>query len=340
MFLEGMQPYRRATIIGCVVLLFLGIWYYLAASDRLYSRQYDTLAFLRPSRNELSIELSSSIIYSRRCIKPRFSSTVDRQAIVNISEPLIGTDQVTLHLDEKESPAKSLPKCTPIELSVPSPYNARRKYPDLIFGMATTYDRLSEALSSIAHWCSGGGSKLIVIVDDWDDGNAHQVLQLLQEYRESGIEAEFTRRLQKSHTTSQSHFMVLTKMVEESGDETKWFGLLDDDTFFPHLQPLSDALGRLDNTADMYVGALAEDFGSIQNFGLMAYGGAGAYLSAHLARKLGGPEQAEACIREATPDFGDVILRDCVYHHSKAKFTWLPGLFVVSLCLLELIIAC
>lgn len=120
--------------------------------------------------------------------------------------------------------------------------------------------------------------------------------------------------------------MVLVRMVEESGPETKWFCLLDDDTFFPHLEPLSDALSRIDHTSDAYVGALSEDFPSVQTFGLMAYGGAGVYLSAHLARKLGQPELAAACMQESPPHLGDIIIRDCVYHHSKAKLTRLPGL--------------
>ncbi|RYP75779.1 hypothetical protein DL770_007346 [Monosporascus sp. CRB-9-2] len=192
--------------------------------------------------------------------------------------------------------------------------------------MATTFNRLRESLAHIAHWCSGRGTKIIVIIVDWDD-RYREISSLLEEFHRQDIEATFFKPLNESHTTSQSHFMVLTQMVRESGRETKWFGLLDDDTFFPHLKPLSDALAKLDHTREMYVGGLAEDFGSIRNFGLMAYGGAGAYLSAPLARKLGDLEQATKCIHETPPDFGDVIIRDCIYHHSKTKLTWLPGLY-------------
>lgn len=342
-----MQPHRRALAASCILTLsFMLVWYVLPTSDSHYLfkgnslfTQHKNLEFLQQARSELSLNLSSSILYSRQCIKPRFLSKVDRQAIVNISTPLI-SNQVILHVGDQEDWAEYLPKCTSIELSVSKPYDVRQKYQELIFGMATTYDRLRESLPSIAHWCSGRGSKLIVVVDDWDDRGTQQVLQLSQEYRESGIEARFIRRFQESHTTSQSHFMVLAQMVKESGPETRWFGLLDDDTFFPHLQPLSEALSQLDHTTDMYVGGLSEDFGSIRNFGLMAYGGGGAYLSAQLARKLGHPDQAEICIREATPDFGDVILRDCVYRYSKAKLTWLPRLFVVHHVPYEIMTAC
>ncbi|KAH7012726.1 uncharacterized protein B0I36DRAFT_399763 [Microdochium trichocladiopsis] len=127
---------------------------------------------------------------------------------------------------------------------------------------------------------------------------------------------------------SQSHFAVLSKMLAESGPETKWFALLDDDTFFPHLEPLSTALSSLDHeNKDLYVGGLTEDWGSLTRFGLMAYGGAGVYLSAHLARKIGNLDQALQCIEESPPQLGDIIIRDCVYRHSRARLTVLPDLY-------------
>ncbi|KAI1395451.1 hypothetical protein F4819DRAFT_501016 [Hypoxylon fuscum] len=281
------------------------------------------LDFLNRATGKLGLNLSPSIKYSRRCIKLTFAPEAKRQEVVNISQPLV-VDQVTLRLEQVEGSRTTLSQCTPIELVVSGPYPVGENFPHIIFGIATNYDRLRESLTAIAHWCSKQDTKLIAIVEDWSR-RSNDILKLQQEYRDSGIKATFIKPLDESHTTSQSHFMVLTQMLKESDPETKWFGLLDDDTFFPHLKPLSDALGQLDHRVDMYVGALAEDFGSVKNFGLMAYGGAGAYLSAHLAQKLG--VQAATCIREAPPNMGDIILRDCVYQHSKARLTILPGLY-------------
>ncbi|KAI1849161.1 hypothetical protein JX265_012795 [Neoarthrinium moseri] len=229
-------------------------------------------------------------------------------------------------LDQMGDLSGTLGGCVPFSLSVPDAYPGSAKFPDLIFGMATTYSRLIDSLPSIAHWSSGRESKLIVVVEDWVERN-DDVLELQGMYRKSGVKAFFIQPFDKTHSTSQSHFMVLTRMVEESGPETKWFGLLDDDTFYPHLTPLSEALGSLDHTRDMYVGGLAEEFGSIKNFGIMAYGGAGAYLSAALAKKLGTLDQATQCLQESPPNLGDIILRDCVYHHSRARLTVLPGFY-------------
>ncbi|KAI1381100.1 hypothetical protein F4677DRAFT_402124 [Hypoxylon crocopeplum] len=325
-----MQRLHRSTLVCCAILVLI-VWYYLFPNDRTYSplsgffAEDRGLEFLDRATRKLSFELSPSVIYSRRCIEPIFASEAKRQEVVNVSVPLI-EDQVTLRLDQLDTSRKALTRCTPIKLTVPKPHPTGEKFPHIIFGLATTYKRLRESLMSIAHWCSDRDLKLIAIVEDWND-RAEDVSKLQQEYRDNGIQASFVEPLDGSHTTSQSHFMVLTLMATESGPETKWFGLLDDDTFFPHLKPLSDALGQLDHTADMYVGALAEDFGSVKNFGIMAYGGAGAYLSAALAKKLGVPDQAEACIRETPPNLGDIILRDCVYQHSQARLTILPRLY-------------
>lgn len=304
---------------------------YLLPNGRKYLSQVDTpiddthtpLDFLLRVSRELSLDLSPSILYSRRCIEVVSSSEAKRQEVVSISEPLI-TDQVTLQGEQLRGGA-SLPQCTLLKLTTPEPHAVAEKFPDLIFGLATTYTRLRESLSSIEHWCSGRASKVIVMVEDYVVREA-EVLELQQEYRDRDIQASFIAPIDESLSTSQNHFFVLTQMVKESGPQTKWFALLDDDTFFPHLKPLSDALGRLDHESDMYVGALSEDFGSVKNFGIMAYGGAGVYLSAHLARKLGALDQATECLGEAPENLGDIVLRNCVYHHSRAKLTFLPGL--------------
>jgi hypothetical protein len=245
--------------------------------------------------------------------------------MLDITEPLI-VGETIIDIHNPGELAKTIPECVPLNLPVGTPYPATKQFPNLIFGMATTYVRLRESVASIGHWCSIKGSRLIVIVSDWNAVSSEDVTNLQSEYRDRGILASFFAPFERSYSTSQSHFMVLTRMVEASTSETQWFGLLDDDTFFPHLAPLSDALSALDHTKDMYVGALAEDFGSVRNFGIMAYGGAGAYLSVHLARKLGALDQAMECIRESPPELGDIILRNCVYRHSKARLTILPGL--------------
>ncbi|KAH7027160.1 uncharacterized protein B0I36DRAFT_350730 [Microdochium trichocladiopsis] len=167
--------------------------------------------------------------------------------------------------------------------------------------MATSLVRLSQSIDPIAHWASDRGTLLVVVIEDYI-GHEDEVADLLAQFHSLKVNAIFVPPLASNHSMSQSHFAVLSKMLAESGLETKWFALLDDDTFFPHLEPLSTALSSLDyENKDLYVGGLTEDWGSLTRFGLMAYGGAGVYLSAHLARKIGNLDQLLQCIEESPP---------------------------------------
>lgn len=324
----AMRRYIRPLLMGCVFLIIVAAYYnYPLPSDTAYLHS-DTrsLDFLRRAKSELTLDLSAEVIYSRRCIKISTSNEPHREEVTRIAEPLV-VNPVVVPLADQGSSEVSLPPCASLKLKTAEPHVAGEKFPELIFGMATTYERLNapETIESIEHWASGRDSKLYVMVEDHTKRPA-ETRELQALYRDRGVQAHFIAPLSDSTSTSQNHFLVLTEMVRGSGPETKWFGLLDDDTFFPHLKPLATALGQLDHTVDMYVGALSEDFGSVRNFGIMAYGGAGVYLSVHLAKKLGTLEQATACLDEAAENLGDILVRNCVYHHSRTKLTPLPGL--------------
>lgn len=293
-------------------------------SPQIFKDDESALGFVRRANVRANLELSPTINYMRQCIQTVVDPQVDRNAVADVAEPLLAPPK-RLRLSQSGSANDLLGECLSVPLSVSHPFPEHAKFPDLIFGMATTYSRLRDSIVPITHWASGRESKLIVIVQDWTE-EVYRTIELESVYRERGVNATFIQPYDEAHTTSQSHFRVLTRMVEESGPDTKWFGLLDDDTFFPNLKPLSEALGAMDHTKELYVGALSEDFAAVKNFGIMAYGGAGAYLSVQLAKKLGDPAEADKCLSEYTPEFGDIIIRDCVYQHSSARLTVLPGL--------------
>ncbi|KAF7538036.1 hypothetical protein G7054_g3212 [Neopestalotiopsis clavispora] len=329
---------RLARIVGSLFLVFV-VWVLLfahkpdphlpppitAPTRTFFKDDESALGFVRRANAKAGLELSPTINYMRRCIETVVDTQVDRHAIADLEEPLLAQPQ-RLRLSQSGSADELLGECVSIPLTVSEPYSRVAKFPDLMFGMATTYDRLRDSIGPITHWASGRESKLVVIVQDWTE-HVYRIIELQGIYRERGVNATFIQPYDEGHTTSQSHFKVLTKMVEESGPETKWFGLLDDDTFFPSLQPLSAGLGNFDHTKEVYVGALSEDFASVKNFGVMAYGGAGAYLSAQLAKNIGNPEESDLCLSQYSPEFGDIIIRDCVYQHSSARLTILPGLY-------------
>ncbi|KAK9781965.1 hypothetical protein AB5N19_00018 [Seiridium cardinale] len=270
-------------------------------------------------------QLSDKVRYKKICIEPIFSTDVDRNEVANVSTSLFG-DEVTIDI-HKCNEAR-LPRCTSVKVHVPEPY-ARFNVSHLIFGVSTDYERLEDAVGAFAHWLSRPSenpAKLVALVTDYSSHKNAKIEELDQKFRDAGVDVVLVEPVHRSYSTSQSHFTVIAHMLNYSTPETQWYGLLDDDTFFPRgLKPLSDALAKLDPTKDHYVGALSEDLQAVRTFGFMAFGGAGAYLSAPLAKKLG--NQLDRCIEDATGTEGDIIIRDCVYKNSKAKLTILPGLF-------------
>ena len=262
-------------------------------------------------------ELTRKVMYTRSCIQPVFSSDTDPSEVVNVTDPI---PKSTVELDLVNCTVSEVPECKPIKLKVPLPY-PKATYSEFMFGMATTFERLTDSIDPIAHWISGTEAKLVAAVTDSQDKTTEEMEGLENKMRKAGIDAVLVGTLFEDYT---AHFAVLEDMVEHSNEATKWFGLLDDDTFFPNLKPLADALAPLDYTTDVYAGVLSEDFGQIRIWGYMAYGGAGIYLSAPLAKKLA--DQVYDCINTSSARQGDIIIRECVYTRSKAKLTVIPGL--------------
>ncbi|KAH8904887.1 hypothetical protein BR93DRAFT_929160 [Coniochaeta sp. PMI_546] len=286
--------------------------------------------FLR--RFELA--LSDNIVYTRRCIKRMPSIDFDRSAVANISQPLI-THTTTVNLTDCTVPSPV--PCDDLPLQVPFPYPAQ-DYKHLVFGIASSYDRTRDSLPAFAHWLANTGALLVGIVVNAEDeigGKkfSHDLTALEREYAAAGVNATFIAPTLKKHPktgepdgrTEHHHFMLIRDLLERSGPDTRWMGVLDDDTFFPSLYNLDQELKRYDHTKSLWLGALSDNFNSVKNWGYMAYGGAGAFLSLPLAREL--EPHLEQCIVETTVDTGDGILRDCVYAHSHTKLTLVPHMY-------------
>lgn len=264
------------------------------------------------------LKLTDKITYSKRCIKPVVSSSVDRNVIANISESFFHT---STDLDLTSCAPVHLDKCDPLPLHVHNAY-PQNTYSHISFGVSTSYDRFIDSLGPFAFWLAGSRAKFIGVVSDWEKHPDFGPLESL--FQEAGIDAKFIKPADPKLSVSQNHFTVIRELLEEAGSEAQWIGLLDDDTFFPSLYRLSEALAQFDHTQHAYVGALSEDFRAVRGFGYMGFGGAGVFLSVALARHL--EPLIETCLAEAKHMEGDALIRDCTYHHTKAKLTMLPGL--------------
>lgn len=268
-----------------------------------------------------SLRLTDKILYSRRCIKPVISPTADRDRVANISAPLFPTTQ---ELDLSTCAGAAVEPCDPLPLEVPPPY-AERTYPELTFGIVTTADRLRDSLTPLSHWLSKSGAKLVVLLSDSTPAPDNERRALEHLFTARFIDATILNPPLPALTTSQNHFAIVRDLLRHATPRTRWLGILDDDTFFPSLAPLATELGRHDSSAPQYVGALSEDFRAVRNWGYMAFGGAGIFLSVPAARAL--DVHLDECLAGTTRSAqGDGIIRDCVHRFTRARLAHVPGL--------------
>ncbi|KAL2133102.1 hypothetical protein VTI74DRAFT_2933 [Chaetomium olivicolor] len=293
------------------------------------------LKFLRHK----DLELTENILYTRRCVKPVRTGDIDRDVVANITDPLITG---LTHIDLRSKCAAIIPPpCEPLHLPVPSAYPHER-YPHLLFGIASTYERIKDSLPVFAHWLANTGAQLVAVVSDADDSKLDLDLSALEAaYRRAGMLATITapkikQGLPRKDTppktkpespapVEQLHFLLIRDMLELATPQTQWLGVLDDDTFFPALYPLAQELRRHDHKRPRWLGQLADNWISNKLWGYMAYGGAGVFLSMPLARQL--EPHLEECVTETTIVSGDGMLKECVYAHTTTKLTLVDGLW-------------
>lgn len=285
------------------------------------------IEFLRGSK----LGLTSSIVYTRRCVKPERTNSVDREVVFNITSPLISS-KTTVNLTDCS--AVELPPCDPLPLTVPLPFPTKQ-YPHLLFGIASNYDRIVAGLPEFAHWLADTGAQLLGIVADADDRNPPFNLTALTElYASHHINATFIPPTLKTRLNGNGqgpppiehhHFLLVRELhARVIPSTTRWLGILDDDTFFPALSPLDAALARHDHTRSTWLGALSDDFGSVRTWGIMAFGGAGIFVSPPLAAQVAA--HSDDCLRNQPTATGDGLLRDCIYAHTRTQLTLVPGL--------------
>lgn len=289
----------------------------------------DVVAKPAPSQCASEIErlrafgVSSQFVYYRRCVKPKHTSDAPRDVVSKIQKPLL---EKGAHINLDTCTHDDLPPCSPLTLAVP-PKNPTKKYPHLLFGISTMYKRLEESLPAFETWLGGSESPMVaVVVDAEPENEAPKDFKAIEAmYLKAGIKLTCVKPRNSTLSVDQNHFTVIEDLVEAATPGIKWIGLLDDDTFFPSLYNLDQELAKYDYKKSVWLGALSEDLEAIRNWGVMAFGGAGVFLSVPLAREL--TPRIPDCINNARRNTGDAILRDCIFDETHTKLTTVTGLY-------------
>ncbi|KAF2215010.1 glycosyltransferase family 31 protein [Cercospora zeae-maydis SCOH1-5] len=182
-----------------------------------------------------------------------------------------------------------------------------------MLGVATSMKRIEESLPTFSRWLSHTGSPLLVLLSDQTDLKKveEDILRTNTQAEALGIELIF----EPYHPTFEhdseglKNFALATAFDRNRREETKWFGIIDDDTFFLSLRRVLDNLGPYDPRGLWYIGGLTEGHTRVSNEGFKAWGGAGFFISPPLMQILA--DNAVECTR-LDRFFGDLLWRDCI----------------------------
>ncbi|KAF2156389.1 glycosyltransferase family 31 protein [Myriangium duriaei CBS 260.36] len=209
-----------------------------------------------------------------------------------------------------------------------------------MLGMATSLSRLILSLPEMARWLADSSTPLLVILRDQSS--------ISTETAQSAIDLAHTLHIQLTliprgqfavHTKektdadtdetaggeAQSNFGLAKAFMHYKTSSTKWFGVIDDDTFFVSLPAMIRALEAYAPDQPYYVGALSERHLGMNTEGFKAWGGAGIFMTLPLMTILAA--SFDTCISMAGT-WGDALWRDCIARSTSptVQLTELPGL--------------
>ncbi|KAI4215035.1 MAG: hypothetical protein LQ351_002349 [Letrouitia transgressa] len=291
----------------------------------------DQLEWLKP------LDLTYPIRYAQRDIVVKPTSGAKRLSLTKVSAPLFPNFQT---IDLTDTSKAQLRNCKePLFLDIPQ-FTKDVDASHISIGISTTIKRLEDSIPSLLRWLKNTHAKLYVIIienDKMPEGakeafhpaDPKRVADVQKRMRDSGIDVTIVQPLAKHDYFSQRYFSLVRVMYKHRDPKTKWLALADDDTFFLSMSSLVDTLSAFNTSQPHYVGALSEDWWSVTRYGLMAFGGAGIFLSLPLAEAI--DAKYDDCQERSKTSAGDIRLRECIYWHTQTKLTSLRALHQVDI---------
>ena len=262
--------------------------------------------------------------YARRNIIVRPQSGAQRPSVTSIDGPLFPKAQI---VDPGKDPV--LEHCMPplsIEVS-PFPKRETIDASNVLFGMSTLLSRLEESVPFLERWLAYTDAHLFVIVVNSEEdrkADKKKMSQLQSHMRDLGIKTTLIQPLDKNDGMALRYFSLVRLLYSKRDKHTQWIGILDDDTFFPSMHALIDMLGNYDPRQHQYVGGISEEWWSVVLYGLMAFGGAGLFLSMPTAALI--DSNYKSCREQSGSNAGDMRIVECIQWHSQVRLTPIPGL--------------
>ncbi|KAI9703499.1 MAG: hypothetical protein M1820_005803 [Bogoriella megaspora] len=296
------------------------------------------------------LDLPHRFDYQCRVIQTQQVSHLARSRMQNVDGRMF---QEPTKIQGVEAEFAALPNCPSSEITVPEfERNTDVDTSSLLFGAATSLDRINASAAHWARWLQGTDAGAIVIVH-WDP-EIDKEIRTVEEYRASQKWKEVEENLEKhglnvtlipymgfgedSHAyddpDTKRHLSIAQAMYEMKQPQHQWFVIIDDDTFFVSIPGLLDALAPYDPRKPHFIGQLSESRLHNKYATYMAYGGAGVFLTEPILQRIN--DHYENCINRIRDDEtddrepgGDMLLKFCVEEYdgtTDVELELLPGL--------------
>lgn len=266
--------------------------------------------------------------YARREIVVHPKAGVERLSVTKTNDNLVPRFQEIASADACE--LKEGRRIPPLHLDVPV-FSARIDASHILFGAATTLDRLDASIPFFQRWLTKTGARLFVVVTG-NEGVApepQRMEDLQARMRELGMLVTLVAPLDSEDRDIVRYFSLVRILNQNKAENTKWFGLIDDDTFFTSISTLVSRLGDFDHRKRWYLGAISEDWWTVVRYSLIAMGGGGIFLSPPMIDTL--DENYETCKASAKTIFGDHRIAECINQTTDVRLTQFDGLYQIDL---------
>ncbi|KNG81886.1 hypothetical protein ANOM_010827 [Aspergillus nomiae NRRL 13137] len=194
----------------------------------------------------------------------------------------------------------------------------------LLFGLATTADRLDRLLPSLLYSYGNTKAGIIVLVPESDDDIPKQETY----FRNRGLDLTL---IQSPLDFTARYFGLVeafAKHIRTKRPQTQWVSFIDDDTFFLSLPTVAEELKLFDVTKKHYIGSLSEAHWQVDTFGHIAFGGAGVFVSKPLLDVL--ETYYDEC-QSWGEQPGDQKLGQCIQRYGDTPLTLWPSLYQMDM---------
>lgn len=323
----SMLQCRNNLLCAAVVLIFLGYSLFAlspldAAPTRLrqvHSPHDGSLDDGELDRQLMAgMQLPEQFGFRRYCVDVKELRGLSRESLTEVPGEL-DTDfsSAQLNLEEgtisNETRHSLLPPCSEsFKLDVPEfASRAQISTSSLMLGVATKLERIEDSLQTMSRWLSKTGTTLVILVIDRTELRNADVWRLQNTTAALDIKIilEPYQPIHDNESEGYANFGLATALNKHRGPKTRWFGVIDDDTFFLSLQRMVEALAPYDPEKEWYIGTLSEGHTRVAEEGFKAWGGAGFFISRPLMHTLA--QHADRCV-QLDAWFGDDLWRDCI----------------------------